>query len=479
MILGSLLLLLHVSQQHSSHATKYLSFWKCFFMSGSSLTDTGFSIASIKEQFSTFGLIVLLILIEIGGIGIISIKVLFFITVFKKLNYDDKIFMQEEKGTDRKDSTFSMIKINIFSIMLIQFFGMIIFATYLYFGHFRYNHETILKYGYGEDLWKSFFISVSATNNCGLELFSNFSLDSNHLYSSNSLSCFRSSDFALIFIPILIILGGIGFPVYYEVYLKLKNVMQGKHKISKNKHQTLLIIKSYFLILFAGFIILCIVVFTTTNKAKNRDWNNLSTWHKIINVWFINISARNAGFSTFNLKYMSSSFKLCVAILMWIGASPFSTGGGVRSTTIYIIIVAVYAYIKGKKQTIVNKNQSLDENSIKKSFLVILISILLIFVIFWLFVTINHKNSLFSDNSNINGLHFTTIDLFFDLCSAFGTSGLSTGTVSYVQNGWLVVFVVLMIIGQLTISNVLLIWKSKKNNKINLLKVKTFNALVG
>ena len=477
LIIGSVLLFLPFSYKTTSNVfmhSKY-NFFDAFYTCVSALTNTGLLTTSIKNQFSTIGVVEILFLIQIGGAGLITLKVFLFMLFFKKIPFITKFEIENSANYNKSASSVKVIKGVIYGLIFIE-----IFATLIYFLYSILNHNqnsAIYKSGYNykapySAFLNSIFLSVSGINNCGMDLFTSITSIysggvTQHYYAS--LANFSNDYFTMSFLMILTILGGIGFPIFYEVERNILYLFINKKKQIRFSFQIKFLIWSYFLITFISFFILLAIILINVHVKKDQIYNfsNKSVINQIFNILFLDITTRSSGFSTVFIGKFSAATQFVLIILMWIGTSPFSTGGGVRSTTVFVIIISIYSYFKNYPQAKLFKKYALPSNVVKRSYIVVFTSIILISVFLLIFLIYPWKH-----NSQI---FFNT----WYLISSFATTGLIIRPIINIPIFLSLISVVLMIIGQLTISNTLLLNTKKFNPLLRNYKIKSYPVTIG
>lgn len=423
------------------------NFLQALFTASSAFSDTGLTIKSTANDFTFFGQLVILILIKIGGIGLITVK-LFLLSFFRfgiySSNLKERLLLQQERGSNKLGNSVGIIKIGILVMTLTEFLGAITLALYFYFvpnDLVQYGTNTITSYNgnFWISLWAGIFHSISAVNNAGFDI-----------AGQTSLTPFVSNYFVQWVFIVEFVIGGIGFPVFYDLY----NYIKSKHN-NKNFHFSLftkVTLITYFLITFFGVgSVLLIEIFepyTTTTI-----WNNMSTSDSVMAIIFNTMSTRNAGFYTIDLNRFHTASQVIQSIMMWIGSSPASTAGGIRTTTFAIIVMSVISAARGKQKLSIFKRRVPDQK-VKMAFIVATTAASL--VIFTSLVIL-FENLFIPGNESI-----TFIQSLYDASSAFGTTGLSL-----FDNAQLGVFskiclIILMFVGQLGVSTTILAWSDRK-----------------
>lgn len=424
-ILGGILLSLPISMRYG----KSVKLIDGFFIATSAICVTGLSSIDIGSVYNIFGQMVILVLIQLGGLGVITFTSVIIIMISKKIGYYTKKIVQEDINIDTTFKIEEYVKKVILSVIVIEFIGTVI----LFF-------EFIKKFGFLKAVYYSFFHSVSAFCNAG------FSLFSDNLYG------FKNSFIINMTIPLLIFLGGIGFSTILNCY----NVLRKKEK--RLTSTTKLSIKISVFLVILGMVAMFILEYS--NKSTI---GNLSFGQKLEASFFQSVTTRTAGFNTISILGLKRSTSLLFIILMFIGASPGSTGGGIKTTTIGLIILGTLATLKNK-DTIEYDKRSVSWRIYSKAITVLFIS--LIYTTICVFLLI-----LFERNKNL-------LDLVFEVFSAFGTVGLSrnlTPSLTDISKFILIVTMFVGRVGPLTIALAL----SKSNLKKGRYTYPQENILIG
>lgn len=424
-ILGGILLSLPISMRYG----KSVKLIDGFFIATSAICVTGLSSIDIGSVYNIFGQMVILVLIQLGGLGVITFTSVIIIMISKKIGYYTKKIVQEDINIDTTFKIEEYVKKVILSVIVIEFIGTVI----LFF-------EFIKKFGFLKAVYYSFFHSVSAFCNAG------FSLFSDNLYE------FKNSFIINMTIPLLIFLGGIGFSTILNCY----NVLRKKEK--RLTSTTKLSIKISIFLVIIGMVAMFFLEYS--NKSTI---GNLSFGQKLEASFFQSVTTRTAGFNTISILGLKRSTSLLFVILMFIGASPGSTGGGIKTTTIGLIILGTLATLKNK-DTIEYDKRSVSWRIYSKAITVLFIS--LIYTTICVFLLI-----LFERNKNL-------LDLVFEVFSAFGTVGLSrnlTPSLADISKFILIVTMFVGRVGPLTIALAL----SKSNLKKGRYTYPQENILIG
>lgn len=385
---GTLFLVLPISGMHN----KSIGFVDSLFMSTSAVCVTGLGTVTINESLSTFGKIVMALLMEIGGLSILTIAIFFFTILGAKLSVSNKFLLREALNQSSvKGVTTLVIKIVIWST-IIQFIGVVLnmFALMPYYdGNFP------------EALGVSIFHSIASFNNAGFDTFG----DQSMIGFSSNLMLNTSTMFLIIF-------GGIGFIV-------LSDIIKKRRWRDFQLHTKIVLVTTGILI-FGGAILI-----------KLAAWTDI-TW---LQAFFTSVTCRTAGFTTYDMSQLVNHPALYVIIifLMFVGASPCSTGGGIKTTTLAVAVIATLYYARGKKAKVFKRK--IDDMQIFKSF--VLIGIAVMIVVFGTFIVCIAQNDL------------DFMKALFEVVSAFSTTGLSMGITSSLNTFNKIFLCLIMFVGRL------------------------------
>lgn len=410
-LIGTLLLIMPFST-HSG----YLSPGDALFTSVSAVTVTGLTIVNTGEHFTFTGQLIILLLIQLGGLGFMTFSTLTILILGKSISISSKLILENDFTYGSYKSTKDLLKkIILFTL------GFEILGSVLLF--FQFSGLQIK-----ERLFSSIFHSISAFCNAGFSIF------------SNGFEPFRSNSGINFTISFLIITGGLGFLVLNEVFLFLKR----KKPFSKfTIHSKLVLIVSTVLIISGTFIIFAEELINRTNDLQIAD--------KLLSSFFQSVSARTAGFNTIDLNILSFSSIFIILLLMFIGASPGSTGGGIKTTSLGLVFAYFRSRFQGKEK--VNLfYRTIPQKNYEKAFLMIIISFLLISLSLILILTFEDK--------------FSFSELLFEVVSAFGTVGLSLGITSELSLTSKIVIMVTMFTGRIGPLTLLLAISRKESKAV-------------
>ncbi|WP_323706996.1 TrkH family potassium uptake protein [Mammaliicoccus vitulinus] len=389
-VIGSILLYLPMTGRKS------ISFIDAFFIATSAFTVTGLSTVDIPSQFNDLGYLVIILLIQIGGIGIVTLTIFIMIFTRKNITFKNRELLMYTWSIDNDSGLLKItIHLVIFSF-IVELLGALILSLVF-----------IPDFGIAKGGFLSLFTSISSFNNAGFSLF------------SNSLIPYSNNFIVNIIVPLLIIIGGIGYIVIVDLWRS--------NRISKLKLHSKIVLTTTSILIFVGAISFWLI--EKNNTLKNDNW--------IVQVYksvFQSVSTRTAGFNTVDIGQLHDSTLFIFDLLMFIGAAPMSTGGGIKVTTFAIIVAYLYAQLKGQKHTHIFKKSIMAEQ-ISKAIIICFLSSTLIFLS-TLIILIE------SPNLNMTKVLFETI-------SAFATVGLSTGITADLTSLSKVILILLMIIGKI------------------------------
>lgn len=390
------------------------------FTAMTSFSDTGLTVVNTKETFSFFGKLVILALLQLGGIGIIAIKILILMALGKRVGMTERLMFQSEQGQSGSAGVVKLVKTVIIIIIISQLIATALLAIRMVVS---YNYTIVSA------IWFGFFHAVSAINNAGID------------NTGDSLVPFVDDYFIQYVIITLIIIGGIGFPVLYDI----KNGIQKKLKKERYRYSiiTKFTLVSYFGLLIFGFLLVMLV-----------ERHNILEYHGLVDgaqrILFHVVSTRNAGFATMDINDFASGTKMIFIFLMWVGAGPASTGGGIRITTFAIALLYVYSFAIGRDDVEVF-HRRIKKATIERTMIIVFMSISLVFIGTFLLMAQFGAGRM--------------MDVLFEVSSAFGTTGLSLGVTPTLNTTNKIIIILIMFVGQASISATLLIWADRRQNK--------------
>lgn len=395
-LFGSLLLMLPISTTNSEG----MPFLDALFTSTSATCVTGLIVEDTGSFFSQFGQIVILLLIQIGGLGLMTISTAFAILFGQKMSAKFESAMQNVMGESSRLDLLALLKYVMGITLTMEFIG----AGVLFFT-FKDIFPTL-----NTAIYYSIFHSVSAFCNAGFALF------------SDSLVSFSDNLNVVLTVSFLIITGGLGFVVYLDL---ARNIFK-KNGFQRLSLHSKIVISSTLILIIAGMIGFYFSEYNYTMK-------DMSFEHKLLSSYFQSVTCRTAGFNTIDQGVLSHSSVLLSLILMFVGASPGSTGGGIKTTTFVIIILSIMSLLTGR-QSVSAFKRKISSHKINEAISLIGVSIGFLLLLTFLLMLLNPGSF---------------EKLCFEAVSAFGTVGLSMNFTSSLNNSGKVIIILLMYLGRI------------------------------
>ena len=379
-----------------------ISWIDALFVSTSSVCVTGLITVNIAETFTIQGQSIIIFLMQIGGLGMITLTAFIALFIQKGFRLRDQFIM----GEILDDTHISTLTIMLKKTIKITFFFEIIGITLLYFLWKDPNKSEF------DQIFTAIFHGVSAYCNAGLS----------NLPQGLQTPGYSSYNPALIVIMILIVAGGLGFYTISDIINPQKKAFPKGQRL---KLQTRIVIFSYIILIFVGAFLIWIL--------QRPGWKDLPFGQQVINSLFTSVASRTAGFSIVEVGNMLIPPLMIVIFLMYIGGAPNSTAGGIKVTTFVALIVSLWGFIKGKER-IELARRTIPMILIRRSFIILISSIMLIFI------------ALFILNITEDQNYF---DLFFETVSAFGTVGLSRGITPFLSEYGKMIIILVMFFGRI------------------------------
>jgi len=419
--LGSVVL----SFPYISTTGKSISLINAFFTSTSATCVTGLIVLDTPVDFTFFGQIVILALIQIGGLGIMTISTFAAVIIGRSVGLGQEYSLTKMIGENRVNRAYQLIKFICLFTFVIEFAGALTL-----FPQFRN-----LGFSFKSALWKSVFHSISGFCNAGFAL------------QSNNLTPFKNYPGIIMTIAALVVVGGLGFGVLYWFFERISGAYR------KNSFHVKIV-------LWGTAILLCstsIFIFVVEYNGVLADF---SLADKIYNSIFAGMTPRTAGFNTFEFAALKPITKFVTSVLMFIGVAPGSTGGGIKLTTVFVLILTVKALVRGDEE-VQGFGYSVSMGTVFRAAAVLSLGIATFVIGFALLLG--------SQNLPFDALGFEAM-------SAFGTVGLTLGVTDLLNNFGKIILVVLMFIGRVGPLTLVLSMKPLKKQEIYFPKA---NVMVG
>lgn len=395
-LLGAGLLLLPVSVKDGAEVTAV----DAIFTSTSAVCVTGLIAIDTADHFTPFGQGVVAGLIQIGGLGVTSVGVGLMIAAGKRVGIKSRVLVKEALNIDNYKGMVKLVKAVLMMTLLFEAAG-----AALSFFSFSRDHESLHALGI------SIFHSIAAFNNSGFDI----------LGGGRNLIPYQNDILLNFTTSFLIIFGGLGFLVILDI---------GKHrKFSKLSFHSKVVIVTSVILLAVGTLLL--------KATENITW---------LGAFFQSVSARTAGFSTYNIGSFTNAGLLVLCILMFIGASPGSTGGGIKTTTFFVMIQEMRSMCTGRRVHAFRR--SISKANILKAFIIAMLSMGVVCAASLIMCVIEQD--------------FSFIQILFEVVSAFGTVGLSTGITPELSDAGKLVIVLVMFTGRVGAFTLLSMWANQK-----------------
>ncbi|MBO6152472.1 MAG: potassium transporter TrkH [Acinetobacter sp.] len=391
-LIGTLLLKLPIAHYGE------LSWINALFTSTSAVTITGLSVVNVGEAYTTFGKVIIMLLLQCGGLGFMTFAILAALSLSSNIGLKQQVMAQETIG----QTSLSKVSFTIKGVLLYSLFFEALGTVILTIAWMQ-------EYDFAHAVFYAAFYSVSAFNNGGFSLF------------PNSLMSFSEHYFITFTISMLYIIGGIGFVVLMDI----KRARRWK-KMSPNSKLILSTI--------AGLNLVAFIVIWALEASNPLTLAGLSLGDQAVNAWFHATVPRSSGFNSLDMASMSDASTLVTMVLMFIGGGSLSTAGGIKVGTFIIVILSVITFLRRSEELRVF-NHSVSKVTSFKAFAVVSITGILIFLgLFTLLILEPNKEFL---------------DLLFEAVSAACTVGLSRGITSELQPASLIALILLMFAGRL------------------------------
>ena len=396
-LVGALLLMIPIA----TVGDESLNFWDALFIATSATCVTGLSTISVGNDLTVFGQSIVLILIQIGGLGIMTLSSSMMVLIGKSFGMKDRIIRQDLLGVSSLEDIMAMINDIIRYTLIIELWGAVILTfAFIYDG---FDFTTSLYYG--------FFHSISAFCNAGFALF------------DNSLESYATNPLVHGTISALVILGGLGFIVLKE----LKEMISKRTALVRMSLHTKIVLTTSIFLTFSSF---CFVFFGEFLNSLD----SYSLADKVQVSFFQAVTLRTAGFNTLDLTSLNAFTIYGMTLFMFIGASPGSTGGGIKTTTLAILLQSIRSTLSGKKD-IEFFDRRIPSQLVVRATAITFISIIITSFFILILMKIETQQSF--------------LPLFFEVISASGTVGLSLGVTPFLSVAGKVALSLLMLIGRI------------------------------
>lgn len=423
---GSLLLCLPVS----SASGKPVPYLDALFTATTATCVTGLVTLPTVTTWSIFGQVIILILIQIGGLGVITIMSALMILLHKRMSIGDKLLLQDAFNLNSLSGIVRFVKRVLLGTFLVEGAGALLYMTVF-----------IPEFGV-KGIWISVFTSISAFCNAGIDII-----------AENSLGNYATNPIVNIVTSLLIILGGIGYIVWWDI-LGLNKKSRTSRKLSL--HSKIAISATAILTIGGG---LLIFLFEYDNPLTI---GNMSFFDKMQVSMFQSVTTRTAGFATVPQQNLTNASSILCLLLMFIGGSPVGTAGGIKTVTFAVLVVSTLATIQNK-QDVSLFSRNISKQAIKKSVAVAMMSLCILFVSTVLLSAVTDANAL---------------DIFYETVSATATVGLTRDLTPFLNTAGKAIIIGTMYLGRVGPISLALALNSNKKHQ-NVIKNPTEEICVG
>ncbi len=421
---GALILTLPICSQNRV----WTPFIDALFTSTSAVCVTGLIVVPTGTYWSLLGQIVIMLLIQIGGLGFMTYMTLLFVATGRRITIHDRLLIQSSINSDHITGIVRFVRRIAWYVFVIECVGA--FCLWIVFGP---------QYGIGLGLYYGIFHSISMYCNAGFDLMA--------AQGQSSFMSYVNNTWVTLVLSLLIIIGGLGF----SVYINLQDYFLDKYKRNKRPHlvvHTKAVLITTGILLLGGTILFLLFEFNNPDTLGNLPW-----YGKLNAAFFQATTPRTAGANTIDQAKLTQPSLFLTDVLMFIGASPGSTGGGLKTTTIFVLFMTVWSVLSGDREVNVMKRR-IPFETIKRAMVIFFIAIIYLTFSFFLLM-------LFEPD-------LTPESLLFELLSAYNTVGLSTGITSLLCNWSKIVLIASMFIGRVGLLTIVyLLSDTERKSRMN------------
>ena len=428
---GSLLLALPISSANG----KAIPYIDALFTATTSVCVTGLVTLPTVSTWSVFGQIIILFLIQIGGLGIITIMFGFMIGFHRKIGLGDRMLIQDAFNLNTLSGLVKFVKKVILGTFVIESIGALLYMTVF-----------IPEFGI-KGIWISIFNAISAFCNAGIDII-----------AEDSLCAYAVNPIINLTTCLLIILSGIGYVVWWDFIQTLKKFKQQKWKCfsSLTLHSKIAISATGILILTGTFLFF---IFEYNNPLTIAEYSLID---KIQAAFFQSVTTRTAGFATIPQQNLTNASAIVSLLLMFIGGSPVGTAGGVKTVTIVVLVVSALATIRGKEDVVLF-HRTIPKQAVNKAVAVTSISFMVMFTSTVLLAAVTDANAL---------------DIVYETMSATATVGLTRNLTPTLNLWGKIIIIITMYLGRVGPISLLLAFNTQKEKK-NIIKNPTEEISIG
>ena len=425
---GTLLLLL------PGMTTRPLSPMEALFTATSAVTVTGLSVIPTSTSFTFLGQIILLLLIQVGGVGFISLIVLAMHLLGRYVSLMDRLALTSAMGLDKPGQILQILRKAILTMFVVEGAG-----TILLYWHWRIQGIAPP----GKTGFYALFHAVSAFCNAGFDLFAGLPAYPDGLPNDN---------ITLVILGLLVLLGGLGIPVFMEIF-----IIHQRKRMSLNTWLTLTTAVGLILLGWGG-------LFFSEHLMGHGVIRDEGVISSLVQTWFQSVSTRTAGFpGLHSFSLVGSDSRLLIIGLMFIGSAPASMGGGITTGTFAVLTLAVWNHIRGSNAVQV-RNRTISQATVQRAAVVLLTSLAIVVIASWLILLTNE----FSFNKAL-----------FEVVSALATCGLSMGITDKLNTFGQFIIIAMMFFGRAGVVTLLMALVQRERHSYQHLSFPEEDVLVG
>lgn len=379
---------------------KEISVVDTFFTAVSAISVTGLTVFDVSETFTDFGFIILLVIVQLGAIGVMSFGTFIWLLIGKRIGLRERQLIMIDFNQNHLAGVVRLLKEIVKILFFIETLGSFILSV-----HFKRYFDT-----WPEAFKHGIFAAITATTNSGFDI------------TGQSLEPFHTDYFVQFIVMLLIVLGAIGFPVLVE----LKYYLLNKDPSFRFSLFTKITAITYGILFVLGTLVILLI-------ESFHSLNGLPWHEKLFAAMFQSVSARSAGLTTVDIGRFNDATNIFLSFLMFIGSSPSSVGGGIRTTTFAIAMLFLINFSNGRKEIQVFGREICMEDILRSFVVIILAAFMVLLAMMALLMTEPHA---------------TTTQIIFEITSAFGTCGMSLGLTENLTAAGKLVVMALMFIGR-------------------------------
>ncbi len=434
-MVGTLLLMLPIA----SSTGQCTDFMTALFTATTSICVTGLVVVDTYAHWSFFGQLIILILIQVGGLGMIAIASAIMLLTRRKFSLTDRILLRDAFNLNTSNQLLKFL-INVFKVtFLVETLGAVFYAVVF-----------VPQFGARKGIWCAIFNSVSAFCNAGMDVI-----------GPNSLTDYGRNPIVMTVTMFLIVTGGIGFVVWFDIKNRTKegfrNRFTPKRIAMRLSEHTKLVVSFTLALLAGGTIAFFLLEYNNPGTIGNMDFGS-----KLVNSLFQSVTLRTAGFATFPQENLTKASCIVSYVFMFIGGSPIGTAGGIKTTTFFLLIMNVKSYLRNQNDNVIF-NRRVSEESMRKASAIFFVSLLAVMFLTLVLCVVNPVS---------------LEDALYETVSACGTVGLSRGLTASLNPLGRLTIIIAMYLGRIGPISLVAIF-SKENQNTNKIRYTEGTFYVG